>query len=127
MGALKKKEVCSQRSETKVARSLTSPTMAERRSGSASMPFASSYEQMQELLTVIGSIDDFSSENTEKVVKQWVEEKEYGLGLIMNAFRLLIVGALKGPHLFHIVALIGKDETLNRMDYGVQTIGRKEA
>ena len=88
---------------------------------------ASSYDQMQELLTVIGSIDDFSSENTEKVVKQWVEEKEYGLGLIMNAFRLLIVGALKGPHLFHIVALIGKEETLNRIDYGLQTIGRKEA
>ena len=33
-----------------------------------------------------------------------MEEKEYGMGAVMNAFRLLMVGALKGPHLFDIIA-----------------------
>jgi len=88
---------------------------------------ASSYDQMTELYTLLETIDDFSTENTEAAVKQWIEEKEYGMGMIMNAFRLLIVGALSGPHLFDIISLIGKDETLKRIDYGLQTIGKKEA
>jgi glutamyl-tRNA synthetase len=81
---------------------------------------------MVELRGLLAGIDDFSSANTEQVVKNWVEEKEYGLGMIMNAFRLLIVGALKGPHLFDIIALIGKNDTLNRIERGLEVIGRKE-
>ncbi len=88
---------------------------------------ADSYEQMIELQKVLSGIDDFSSDNIEQTVKSWIEKKEYGMGMIMNAFRLLIVGALKGPHLFDIVALIGKEDTLQRIDFGLKTIGKKEA
>lgn len=88
---------------------------------------ADSYDQMNELKTILKGIIDFSPENTETVVKQWIEEKEYGMGMVMNAFRLLIVGALKGPHLFDIVAVIGKEETLARMENGLKIIGKKEA
>lgn len=87
---------------------------------------AASFDQMTELKTVLESMDDFSSENTETRIKQWVEEKEYGLGMIMNAFRLLMVGALKGPHLFDIISIIGKEETLNRINKGLEVIGKKE-
>ncbi len=62
----------------------------------------------------------------EAIVKQWIEDKEYGMGVVMNAFRLLIVGALKGPHLFDICALIGQEETLERIEQGLHEIGRKE-
>ncbi len=40
----------------------------------------------------------------------------------MNPFRLSVVGALKGPHLFDIIALIGKEETLVRIEKGLQDI-----
>lgn len=86
---------------------------------------AASYDQMEELKGVLLAIEDFSAENTEKVVKQWIEDKEYGMGAVMNAFRLLIVGALKGPHLFDIIALIGQEETVQRIDQGLHEIGRK--
>lgn len=85
-----------------------------------------SFDQMTELGSLLINIDDFSSQHTEKVVKQWVEEKEFGLGMIMNAFRLLIVGALKGPHLFDIIAIIGKEETIRRIENGLKIIGKKE-
>ena len=42
----------------------------------------------------------------------------------MNAFRLLIVGASRGPHLFDIVAWIGKDETIKRIEKGIEIIGK---
>ncbi len=87
---------------------------------------AGSFDQMEELKSVLSGIDDFTSENTEKIVKQWIEDKGYGMGMIMNAFRLLIVGALKGPHLFDIIELIGEEETLERIDQGLHEIGRKE-
>ena len=86
-----------------------------------------SYDQMSELKGVLSNIDDFTSESAEVVVKQWIEDREYGMGVIMNAFRLLIVGALKGPHLFDICALIGQEETLERIDQGLHEIGRKES
>lgn len=87
---------------------------------------ANSYDLMLELKEVLSTIKNFSSENTETVVKKWIEEKEYGMGAVMNAFRLLIVGALKGPHIFDIISLIGQEETLERIDQSLHEIGRKE-
>ncbi|PLX02669.1 MAG: glutamate--tRNA ligase [Marinilabiliales bacterium] len=87
---------------------------------------AASYDILLELKELLENVSDFTSENTETVVKQWIEEKEYGMGAVMNAFRLLVVGALKGPHLFDIIELIGQEETLERIDQGLHELGRKE-
>lgn len=84
-----------------------------------------SFDQMEELKDVLSEIEDFTANNTEHAVKQWIKDKEYGMGMVMNAFRLLVVGALKGPHLFDIIALIGQEETLERIDQGLHEIGRK--
>ena len=61
---------------------------------------------------------------TEPVVKAWIEEKGYNTGAIMNAFRLVIVGASRGPHMFDIISWIGKEETLKRIDKGISVIGK---
>lgn len=71
---------------------------------------------MINLTEVLRGVDDFSSENTEAVVKEWISSNELGMGAIMNAFRLAIVGAGKGPHLFDIIAMIGKADTIARME-----------
>lgn len=88
---------------------------------------ANSYDLMEELKVLLTDISDFSSQNTETIIKQWIVEKEYGMGAVMNAFRLLIVGALKGPHMFDIISLIGQEETLGRIDQGLHELGRKDA
>lgn len=87
---------------------------------------AASFDIMLQLKEILENISDFTSQNTETVVKQWIEEKQYGMGAVMNAFRLLVVGALKGPHLFDIIELIGQEETLERIDQGLHELGRKE-
>lgn len=79
-------------------------------------------EQMTELVDLIKNLDDFSSENQETVVKEWIQSKEYHLGGIMNAFRLALVGEGKGPHIFDISALIGKEETISRLNKAITTI-----
>ena len=88
---------------------------------------ADSYQQMTELKTLLSKVDDFSASHLEDITKAWLEEKQYGMGAVMNAFRLIIVGELKGPHLFDIIALIGQEETLNRLERGLHELGEKSA
>ena len=71
---------------------------------------------MSELMELLESLDDFSSESCEVNVKDWAEKKELGLGQVLSPFRLTIVGGSVGPHLFDIIALLGKKETLQRME-----------
>jgi glutamyl-tRNA synthetase len=78
--------------------------------------------QMEELIAVLENIDDFSAHNTETVVKDWITAKEYNLGGIMNAFRLSVVGESKGPHMFDIIAVIGKEETIKRLKTAIERI-----
>ncbi len=86
----------------------------------------SSYDQMSELKDLLSGLDDFSTENTEEQVKKWMEEKEYGMGAVLNAFRLVIVGGLRGPHMFDIISLLGQEETLRRLETGLHELGKKE-
>lgn len=81
-----------------------------------------SSRQMSELKEVIATIDDFSIEGQEKVVMDWISQKEYNTGDVMNAFRLAIVGEGKGPHMFDITAVLGKEETLRRLQRAIDVI-----
>ena len=82
-----------------------------------------SAQQLTELMQVLEGIDDFSIENQEAVVHQWIEQKGYKLGNIMNAWRLTLVGEGKGPGMFDISAFLGKQETLDRMKRAIETLG----
>ncbi len=69
------------------------------------------------------SDEEFNSiEVSEKMVISWCESQGYNLGAVMNPFRLSVVGALKGPHMFEITALLGKEETLRRVRKALETI-----
>ena len=77
-----------------------------------------------ELRSVLEMEVDFTAAGTESVIKDWIEKNGYNTGAIMNAFRLVIVGALKGPHMFDIIGWIGKEETLKRIDKGVTQLSK---
>jgi glutamyl-tRNA synthetase len=77
-----------------------------------------------ELKSLLESFDDFSAAATEPVVKTWIESKGYNMGAVMNAFRLVIVGASRGPHMFDVISWIGKAETLKRIDTALSVIGK---
>ena len=77
---------------------------------------------MIEVSEVINNTLDFSSQNLEDVIKAWINEKGVGMGKVMQPLRLSLVGSLKGPHLFDIMALIGKEETVNRIKKAVETL-----
>lgn len=80
---------------------------------------------LQELGGVISGLDDFSSHSVETAVKLWIESRGYNMGAVMNPFRIVIVGSLRGPHMFDIISWIGKGETLSRIEKGLSLIGKK--
>ncbi|RKS01054.1 glutamate--tRNA ligase [Flavobacterium sp. 102] len=77
---------------------------------------------IKQLIAVLNTIEDFTSVNIETIVKDWMTQKEIGMGKVMQPFRLSLVGALKGPHLFDIVELIGKEETIKRLEKAIATL-----
>jgi glutamyl-tRNA synthetase len=79
---------------------------------------------LTELRTVLEKINDFSHGSTEPVIKAWIEKNGYNTGAIMNALRLVIVGASRGPHMFDIIEWIGKEETIRRINKGLSVIGK---
>jgi len=79
-------------------------------------------EILKELTIVLENTLDFSPANTEVVIKAWIEEKGIGMGKVMQPLRISLVGSLKGPHLFDIMALIGKEETISRINKAAETL-----
>jgi glutamyl-tRNA synthetase len=74
-----------------------------------------SAKRIQELIDVLQPVDDFSATHTESIVMKWIESRGYHIGNIMNAFRVALVGKAKGPHLFDITEIIGKEEAIGRL------------
>lgn len=77
---------------------------------------------MNQLVTVLQSVTDFSSESLENVVKAWLTEQELSFGKVMPPLRLVLVGDMKGPHLFDIMGLIGKDESISRITGAIKML-----
>ncbi|MDE5674052.1 MAG: glutamate--tRNA ligase [Muribaculaceae bacterium] len=77
---------------------------------------------MEELIGVLEGIDDMTSANAEKIVLDWIASKGYHLGNVMNAFRLAVVGACRGPHMFDITELMPKDEVIARIRRAIANI-----
>jgi glutamyl-tRNA synthetase len=78
--------------------------------------------RMTELMELLSTLDDFSIARQEEVVMAWIAAHGYHTGDIMNAFRITLVGEGKGPHMFDISWVLGKEETLARMQSAINTL-----
>ena len=67
-------------------------------------------------------LNEFSSENVESDFKEILNQYSIGMGQLLPAFRLALTGIGMGPSLFNIAEIIGKDETIARIDSATQNI-----
>ena len=79
-------------------------------------------ELMRQLVALLDNADMEDAEDTEKLVMDWIDNNGYHKGNVMNAFRLTVVGECRGPHMFDITRLLGRDETLARINAGIENI-----
>lgn len=71
---------------------------------------------INELKNVLENTNPFEAAHLENVIKNWITEKGLGMGKVLQPFRLALVGSMSGPHVFDITAVIGKEETLKRLE-----------
>ncbi|MCQ2347333.1 MAG: glutamate--tRNA ligase [Paludibacteraceae bacterium] len=89
-------------------------------------------KHMTELLELLESVDEKDWLTPEgktaeegvlnQLVMPWIEKKEYGVGIVMNAFRICLVGAARGPHIWSITDILGKEETLRRVRKALEVL-----
>ncbi|TMU55077.1 glutamate--tRNA ligase [Flagellimonas algicola] len=77
---------------------------------------------MTQVANLISETDDWSASSLESNIKGWITDNELSFGKIMGPLRLLLVGDLKGPHLFDILALLGKKKSINRIESGIKAL-----
>ena len=69
---------------------------------------------------MLQTVQDFSVEGQKQVVDAWVEQQ--GIRP-WNAWRICLVGAGQGPDMYELSAHLGKEETLRRMQFAINTLG----
>jgi len=77
---------------------------------------------MTDLIKVLDEIEDFSTDNVQMLVKEYISSQEIGFGKIMMPLRLSLVGSLQGPDVFSIMGLIGKEETISSIERAITSI-----
>mgnify|MGYP000557203039 FL=1 len=77
---------------------------------------------VSELKNRLAELADFSSESIEIEFKKYLEENELGMGKLLPAFRVCLTGLGMGPSLFDIASLLGKEETIKRMETALEKI-----
>ena len=77
---------------------------------------------MQELIEKIKTISDFNTENATAEIKAWITSKEIGFGKVMMPLRLALVGSLSGPDVYEIAAMLGKEETISRLERVIEKV-----
>jgi glutamyl-tRNA synthetase len=77
---------------------------------------------LSELKIRLEKISDFSSINIEIEFKKYLEDNDLAMGRLLPAFRLALTGLGMGPSLFDIASLLGKTETIKRMEVALNTI-----
>lgn len=74
------------------------------------------FNLLLELTNALACLHSFSSDVIEGFLKNWIASKEIGFGKVMQPLRLALVGEMKGPSVFDIMEIIGKEEALHRMN-----------
>ena len=79
-------------------------------------------ELMESVAQILAATENFSSSTIETDIKTWITAEELSFGKVMGPLRLIIVGDMKGPHLFDIIALLGREESVRRINTAIKKL-----
>ncbi|WP_332454081.1 glutamate--tRNA ligase [Chryseobacterium aquaticum] len=74
---------------------------------------------LTEFSVMLSEIEAFTSENIKQNLHDFAENKGVGMGKVMMPLRLALVGELKGPDVPDIVELVGKEESIARINNAI--------
>lgn len=74
------------------------------------------------VITLLTEIDDFRTATISEKVKGWITSNNIGFGNVMMPLRLALVGEMKGPDVFDIISILGKNESILRIKNAMSAI-----
>jgi len=83
---------------------------------------------MKEVVGVLGELEvkEFVSAKIEESLENFIREKGYGMGKVMNAVRLCLIGVSNGPAVADVCEVIGREESIVRIERAVEVLGNFE-
>jgi glutamyl-tRNA synthetase len=79
-------------------------------------------ELLPQLAYAFATLDEFTHDSTEALLRGFAEEKGVKAGLLINATRTALTGQAVGPGLFDVVAAVGKDRTVARLKHAAELL-----
>ena len=79
---------------------------------------------LEKIITLLEQTEPFTPEKISETVKSYLEKEGIGFGNVMVPVRLALVGESKGPDLFGIIGLLGREESTERIRLAIERIGR---
>ncbi|MBT0607138.1 glutamate--tRNA ligase [Aequorivita echinoideorum] len=77
---------------------------------------------LNEVVSILNEIDDFSAATISEKIKGWITSENIGFGKVMMPLRLALVGEMKGPDVFDILSILGKKESIFRIERAIAFI-----
>ncbi len=78
---------------------------------------------LQKIISLLNTSENFSAESLSEKVKGWITSENIGFGKVMMPLRLAFVGEMKGPDVFDILSVLGKEESISRIEKAIDFIG----
>jgi glutamyl-tRNA synthetase len=75
---------------------------------------------LKEISESLKVMENFDKESIEQKISQLIKENGWQTGSVMNCLRLLLVGESKGPGVADIMSLIGREESISRVERGLE-------
>ena len=79
-------------------------------------------EVLEEFTTVLEQTDDFSAENLEATLKDFVVPKEKKPAFLIHPVRILASGVGFGPSLYHMLEVLGREAVVRRLKKGIERV-----
>ncbi|MCE4566722.1 glutamate--tRNA ligase [Maribellus sp. CM-23] len=80
-------------------------------------------EKLLAIADVFASVSEWKADVIKEAFSAFMNEKEWGFGVVMNPLRLCLVGGNMGPDLFVICELLGQEESIDRIKTAIEKIG----
>jgi glutamyl-tRNA synthetase len=84
-------------------------------------------EVLQKVISILNTSKDYSSVNLSEKVKGWITSENIGFGKVMMPLRLALVGEMKGPEVFDILSILGREESISRIKKAIDLLAKNRS
>ena len=68
------------------------------------------------------SVQEWTKDNLDKKVGEWIKEKDYGVGNVLWPMRVALAGQKNSPGPYEIAEVLGREKSLERINKAIKKL-----